>query len=102
MSWRSFDYLLAVASGVLLALSFPKFGHPAVGWIALAPLLVALADGAHGTSLFRIANESGIAGTKPHPFLLGLVTGMIYFTGTLYWITHVMAVYGGLSGGSRS
>ena len=32
----------AAASGVLLALSFPKFGHPAFGWIALAPLLVAL------------------------------------------------------------
>ena len=31
-----------VVSGVLLALSFPKFGHPAFAWIALAPLLVAL------------------------------------------------------------
>lgn len=29
-------------------------------------------------------------------FLLGLTTGAIYFTGTLYWITSVMAVYGGL------
>jgi apolipoprotein N-acyltransferase len=29
-------------------------------------------------------------------FLLGLLTGVIYFTGTLYWITRVMAVYGGL------
>ncbi len=27
---------------------------------------------------------------------LGLVTGALYFTGTLYWITQVMAVYGGL------
>jgi apolipoprotein N-acyltransferase len=98
VSSRSFDYLLAVASGVFLTVSFPKFGHPAVGWIALAPLLVALADRAHGTSPFRIANEFRMAGNGPHPFLLGLVTGLIYFTGTLYWITHVMAVYGGLSG----
>jgi apolipoprotein N-acyltransferase len=30
-------------------------------------------------------------------FLLGLITGLIYFTGTLYWITGVMAIYGGLS-----
>jgi len=30
-------------------------------------------------------------------FKLGLVTGVVYFAGTLYWITHVMAVYGGLS-----
>ena len=33
---------LAPRSGVLLALSFPQFGHPAFGWIALTPLLVAL------------------------------------------------------------
>ena len=29
-------------------------------------------------------------------FLLGLTTGVIYFSGTLYWITRVMVVYGGL------
>jgi apolipoprotein N-acyltransferase len=29
--------------------------------------------------------------------LLGLTTGAIYFIGTLYWITRVMVVYGGLS-----
>jgi apolipoprotein N-acyltransferase len=85
---RSIDYAWAAASGVLLALSFPKYGHPAFGWIALTPLLVAL------------AGESRITSPKPVPFgrafLLGLVTGVVYFTGTLYWITRVMAVYGGL------
>jgi len=34
--------ILSLASGLLLALSFPRFGHSAVSWIALAPLLVAL------------------------------------------------------------
>ena len=29
-------------------------------------------------------------------FLLGLTTGVIYFCGTLYWITRVMVVHGGL------
>lgn len=29
-------------------------------------------------------------------FFLGLLTGGVYFTGTLYWITRVMAVYGNL------
>ena len=47
--------------------------------MALAPLLVALAGA-----------------TLPRAFALGFVTGVIYFTGTLYWITRVMAVYGGL------
>ncbi|MBI4485331.1 MAG: hypothetical protein HY655_04915, partial [Acidobacteria bacterium] len=74
---------LAVASGLLLALSFPKFGHPACAWIALAPLLVAL-----GTLTGR--------GGMGRAFVLGLTTGLVYFTGTLYWITGVMVVYGGL------
>jgi len=30
--------------------------------------------------------------------LLGVLTGVIYFAGTLYWITRVMVVYGGLPG----
>src|SRR5204862_7837189 len=30
--------------------------------------------------------------------LLGLVAGAVYFTGTLYWMTRVTAVYGDLSG----
>jgi apolipoprotein N-acyltransferase len=64
---------------VLLALSFPKFGHPAFGWIALAPLLMALT----GATLRRA-------------FTLGLLAGVVYFTGTLYWLTDVMAMYGDL------
>jgi len=43
-------------------------------------LLVALA----GTTLRRA-------------FTLGLVTGAVYFTGTLYWITRVMVMYGDLT-----
>jgi apolipoprotein N-acyltransferase len=30
-------------------------------------------------------------------FTLGLVTGIVYFTGTLYWITRVMVMYGDLT-----
>jgi apolipoprotein N-acyltransferase len=80
LSSRLSAYALASASGLLLALSFPKFGHPAFGWIALAPLLVALA----GVTLSRA-------------FALGLLTGVVYFTGTLYWITGVMATYGDMA-----
>ena len=39
---QALDYPLALIAGVLLALGFPKFGHPAFAWIALVPLLVAL------------------------------------------------------------
>jgi apolipoprotein N-acyltransferase len=52
----------------------------------LAPLLLALSA--------RSADQ-----TPPSParsLVLGFVTGLIYFAGMLYWITHVMAVYGGV------
>jgi apolipoprotein N-acyltransferase len=82
LSSRLSAFSLASASGALLALSFPKFGHPAVAWIALTPLLVALTPA--GMTLWRA-------------FLLGLLAGAVYFTGTLYWITGVMAKYGDMA-----
>ena len=42
------DYAVAILSGALLALSFPKFGHPAFAWIALTPLVVAIVRRRHG------------------------------------------------------
>jgi len=87
LSSRVYDFALAAASGVLLALSFPKFGHPSLAWVGLVPLLVALSPG---------ARPSTRGGSLLRALLLGLVTGIVYFTGTLYWITLVMAVYGGL------
>jgi apolipoprotein N-acyltransferase len=54
--------------------------------VALVPLLVAIA-GRPRAELF----------TGPHPALLGLVTGMVGFFGTLYWTAEVMAVFGGVN-----
>jgi apolipoprotein N-acyltransferase len=54
------------------------------------PLLVALVNG----------RARSVAGPGPgifRPFLLGLVTGVVCFAGTLYWITEVMRTHGGLS-----
>ena len=70
---------LAALSGVLLFLSFPNLGHPAVAWLAVAPLLVAVA---------RANPWQGLR--------LGAVTGVVHFSGTLYWIPAVMVDYGGL------
>jgi apolipoprotein N-acyltransferase len=73
---------LALLSGALLALSFPKFGHPAFAWIALAPLMVAVAHRRQSTR---------------RTFFLGLLTGAVYFSGTLYWLVETMTTFGGLS-----
>jgi len=69
--------LLAILSGLLLFLAFPKFGHGAVAWIALVPLLVALARSQHG-------------------FRLGYLTGVVSSIGILYWTALVLIQFGGL------
>ena len=72
--------MLALLSGVLLVLSFPSLGHPAFAWIALVPVVVATVR----ASSMREAWRSG------------LVTGLVHFAGTIYWIPRVMVEYGGI------
>jgi apolipoprotein N-acyltransferase len=72
---------LAALSGVLLFLSFPKFGHGLVAWVALTPLLVALAE----------------APSPAHGFRLGYLTGAIASLGIVYWTSIVVVQFGGLA-----
>jgi len=74
-------YVLALLSGALLALSFPRYGHPAFAWIALVPLLVALRGRPRASRAFG----------------LGLVSGLVYFVGTIYWTGAVLQTFGGLA-----
>jgi apolipoprotein N-acyltransferase len=71
---------LAALSGVLLALSFPKFGSGAVAWVALGPLLIAL------------SRVQGLRAVR-----LGYVTGAVSALGLLYWTSSVVVQFGGLS-----
>jgi len=83
------DYALALLSGALLALSFPRYGHPALAWIALVPLIIAL-SGWRG-------RPGRVPGQPPlRAFLLGLTSGVIYFAGTLYWTGTVIRTFGGI------
>ena len=85
----SSGFPFAVLSGALLALSFPRYGHPAFAWIALVPLLIALHGG--------FARTGVTSGQSPRrAFLLGLTTGTIYFIGTVYWTSTVVQQFGGL------
>src|SRR4030042_3793132 len=68
---------MAVLSGLLLFLSFPKFGSGSLAWVALIPLLYALKD------------------TRPaEGFKIGFLTGFVAHVGILYWITYVVVQYG--------
>lgn len=73
------DYLLAVLSGILLALSFPKPGLSICAWFAFVPLFLAI-----GRKDPRTA------------FKIGFVCGLTAYAGILYWVNIVMTTYGKL------
>ncbi len=82
-------YAFALVSGVCLALSFPRFGHPAFGWIALVPLLIAI-SGWRG-------RVEPLRGQPPlRAFSCGLLAGWVYFVGTVYWTSDVVHTFGNL------
>ena len=72
------EILLAILSGLLLFLSFPKYGFGAMAWVAFIPLLFAISN----TDSMRRA------------LTLGFVTGVVAYVGIIYWITYVVVDYG--------
>jgi apolipoprotein N-acyltransferase len=76
LTWN--NLFLAMASGVLFFLSFPKYGFGFLAWIALIPLFWAMKG--------AISVRQGL--------LLGFIAGMIYHVGLIYWITYVVVNYG--------
>jgi apolipoprotein N-acyltransferase len=77
---------LAVTSGILLVLIHPKFDLVWLAPLAITPLIYALAQ----------------ARSYRHRFLLGYLTGLVFWAGINYWIQFVMAVHGhmGWAGGT--
>lgn len=71
--------LLAITSGILVALSFPTPGLSFLAWIALIPLLIALEE-----STPRIA------------FRVGMTCGVVGYAVILYWLNIVFVRYGKL------
>jgi apolipoprotein N-acyltransferase len=73
-------YAPALLSGVLLIFCFSTFDFFLLAWVALIPLLISL----YGK-------------TPKQAFRAGVVFGLPYFFGTLYWIYHSINHYGGVS-----
>jgi apolipoprotein N-acyltransferase len=74
------NWLLALATGPLLVLVFPRFSITWLAAVALTPLLLAVAR-------------------EPRPwrrFWMGWCAGVVYWFGVCYWIQFVLAVYGGV------
>ncbi|BCR05218.1 apolipoprotein N-acyltransferase [Desulfuromonas versatilis] len=65
----------ALASGLVLALSFPRIDLAAVAWVGLVPLFLVM---------------------ERRPFRSGFVAGVGFFGLVLYWLNIVMTTYGRL------
>jgi apolipoprotein N-acyltransferase len=71
---------LAVLSAALLVFSFPDLNLWPLAWVGLVPLFTA------------VAQRPG----RGSSFLLGWITGALFFYGSCYWLTHAMIRYGGI------
>src|SRR5262249_12195451 len=78
--WWPARLLLALGSGLALALAFPSYNLPLLAWIAVAGLLLA--------SLGARPGQAACA---------GFLHGAVFYTATLPWIYTVMYVHGALS-----
>jgi len=88
---RWLPWVLAIVSGALQIFIFPLPNWTFLCWIALAPLLIALIKAGHELEGHRWpAWKRG--------FLLGFVSGIVYYAGSCYWIGEVMSNYGGIGG----
>lgn len=74
------EVCLSILSAVLLVLSFPDFNLWSLAWVGLVPLFVAVAR--------RPSRGSS--------FVLGWMTGTLFFYGSCYWATYPMIRYGGI------
>lgn len=70
---------LAAVSGLLLAVSFPAIQFHYLAWFALVPLFIALKDS---------SVKSG--------FWTGGLFGLVYFAGTVHWVTNSVHFYGNI------
>ena len=73
---RLWPILLAGASGILLALAFPKVDWNILAWVAFIPPLQII----QGQTLRRA-------------FVLGWISGMGFYLCTLYWVVDTIGLY---------
>lgn len=76
---KGYAIFSAIVSGLLFIPTFPPFDLYPIAWVAIVPLLIALQDKDKKTS-----------------FLLGTITGFIYFLGTIYWVFNSIYYYGNI------
>ena len=91
-------WVLALLSGGLQILIFPKPAFYFLCWITIVPLLYALIRGRGGEGeLLDSEGRSLRPFTLLQGFLIAWVCGIVWYIGTCYWIYPVMYGYGHLN-----
>jgi apolipoprotein N-acyltransferase len=94
---HSSAWLLVGLSSLLQVLIFPLPGFYVLSWVAFAPLIVALLR-ARPAGVLEMDGSSNLqAATPGQAFLLGYVSGILWYAGTCYWIYDTMHQFGGMS-----
>ena len=76
LRFRAWRLLLSLGAGLALALSFPEYNVPAIGWISLAGLLFAVLDAGIGEAA-----------------LCGFVYGVAFYSLNIPWVGTVLWKY---------
>lgn len=90
-------WLLTILSAVLQVLIFPLPNLYWLSWIAVAPLLVAILRARRPRSLQLQGSEKFLPARPAQGFLLGYLTGILWYIGNCYWVYSTMKQYGGLN-----
>jgi apolipoprotein N-acyltransferase len=90
-------WLLVALSAVLQILIFPLPNLYILGWIAIAPLLIALLRARQPDTLQIRAGIKLLPARPLQAFLLAYSCGVLWYAGTCYWIYNTMWQYGGVS-----
>jgi len=89
-------WLLALLSAGLQILVFPLPNLYFLGWVAVAPLLIALLQAREPDTLQLLGGVKLLPAKPGQAFLLAYLCGIAWYAGTCYWIYHTMRQYGGV------
>jgi len=90
-------WLLVLLSAVLQILVFPLPDLYVLGWVAIAPLLIALLRARPPETLQIRAGIKLLPARPLQAFLMAYACGILWYAGTCYWIYDVMRQYGGVN-----
>jgi apolipoprotein N-acyltransferase len=89
-------WLLVLLSALLQILVFPLPNLYILGWVAVAPLLIALLRTREPDTLQLLAGIKLLPAKPGQAFLLAYACGILWYAGTCYWIYNTMRQYGGV------